>query len=143
MARVKIIFPAGEPAFSCTLPVRITDINYGNHLGNDALLSILHEARVQFLKSHEYTELNAGGVSLIMGDVMIAYRGEAFYGDELLVKLYISELSSRAFDILYHVSTVDKEIAHAKTGMVCYDYNLRKVVPMTEKLRKKLEGMVF
>jgi hypothetical protein len=45
MPRLKLELPAGFP-FRTTLTVRVTDLNYGNHLGNDALLGLLHEARV-------------------------------------------------------------------------------------------------
>ena len=147
MARVKIKFPEKKSLFSCIIPVRITDINYGNHLGNDAVLSIIHEARMQMLNSFGFTELNAGGNSLIMGDVMIAFRGEAFYGDVLTVKVFAEEIAERSFDLLYHLSTqragVEIEIAHAKTGMVCFDYNSRKVDTMTEQLKSALRSVVF
>ena len=45
MGRVKIKFPAENPLFITTIHVRIGDINYGGHVGNDAILSIIHEAR--------------------------------------------------------------------------------------------------
>ena len=54
MARIKIAVPP-QFTFSTQIPVRITDINYGGHLGNDALLALLHEARVQFLRRYGYT----------------------------------------------------------------------------------------
>jgi acyl-CoA thioesterase FadM len=144
MGRVKLKFPDEKPLCTVQIPVRVGDINYGGHLGNDALLSIIHEARVQFLAHWGYTELNAGGNSFIMADVMIAYKGEAFYGDVLTIHIYAEELSLRSFDLLYHISTIrDNEtidIAHAKTGMVCYDYTLHKTVAMTDELRSKLEN---
>ncbi|HJY22446.1 MAG TPA: hypothetical protein VJ279_06150, partial [Hanamia sp.] len=65
MARVKIELPPTSIA-SVTIPVRITDLNYGNHVGNHAMVAIIHEARVQFLNLHGFTEMNAGGTSLIM-----------------------------------------------------------------------------
>ena len=49
MARVKLQLPANF-LFSTEIPIRISDINYGGHLGNDAVLSIVHEARIQFLQ---------------------------------------------------------------------------------------------
>ena len=49
MPRVKVALPATFP-FRTEIPVRITDLNYGGHLGNDALLGLLHEARVHFLR---------------------------------------------------------------------------------------------
>jgi len=142
MGRVKIKFPDENPLSVVSIPVRIGDINYGNHVGNDAILSIIHEARMQMLESKGYSEMNAGGNSMIMADVMIAYKGEAFYGDMLTVSVYAEEITDRTFDLLYHISTQrngqKQEIAHAKTGMVCFDYETRKIAPMTEELRRFL-----
>lgn len=145
MARVKIKFPGNKVLHKADIPVRITDINYGGHLGNDALLSVIHEARMQWLAAHGYTELAAGGHGLIMADVMIAYKGEAFYGDLLEVSMYTDELAERTFDLLYRITT-DRaggtmEIAQAKTGMVCFDYTDRRIVPMGEGLKTLLSVM--
>lgn len=139
MARVKLKFPADKPMFTATISVRIGDINYGNHVGNDAILSIIQEARVQWLHSHGYDELHAGGNGLIMADVMIAYKGEAFYGDTLIVRLYADDITAVSFDLLYHISTVRQEqkvdIAHAKTAMICFSYEERKITTIKEGLR--------
>ncbi len=56
MSRIKIEMPE-KFIYKTEIPVRITDINYGGHLGNDSLLSIIHEARVRFLKHLEYSEV--------------------------------------------------------------------------------------
>ncbi len=144
MGRVKLKFPAGDPLFTTTIPIRIGDINYGNHVGNDAVLSIIHEARMLMLRSKGYTEMNAGGNSLIMADVMIAYKGEGFYGDIFTIKVYAEEITERTFDLLYHISTVGNgastDIAQAKTGMVCFDYENRKVALMKDELKQFLSG---
>ena len=145
MPRVKIKFPDEKPLFQTSIPVRIGDINYGAHLGNDSVLSIIHEARMQMLAAWGYTELEAGSVSLIMADVMIAYKSEAFYGDILQVSIYATEFAERSFDLLYHFSIskdgVNKDIAHAKTGLACFDYKQRKTVAISEELKNKLLGL--
>ncbi|RYD56466.1 MAG: thioesterase [Sphingobacteriales bacterium] len=142
MTRVKIKFPDEKPLATISIPVRITDINYGNHLGNDRLLSIIHEARMQLLSQWGYTELDAGGVGMIMADVMIAYRGEAFYGDVLTICIYAAEVADRSFDLLYHISTERngsrKDIAHAKTGMVTYDYKTARIAVLSTDLKNHL-----
>lgn len=125
------------------VPVRIGDINYGGHVGNDAILSIVHEARMQMLDSWGYTELDIDGTGLIMADVMIAYRGEAFYGDKLYVDVYATEITERSFDLLYHIRTGEKDIAHAKTGMLCFDYSTRKITAMHDALKNRLTGVDF
>lgn len=145
MSRVKIKFPDEKPLTIVTIPVRIGDVNYGGHVGNDAVLSIIHEARMQLFTSFGMTEMDAGGVGLIMADVAIAYKGEGFYGDVLEVTIYAAEITSVSFDLLYHISTLRSgakaDIAHAKTGMVCFDYNIRKVTAMPGALKSRLENL--
>ena len=142
MARVKLKFPDEIPLYTTTIPVRVGDLNYGNHVGNDAILSIIHEARMQMLRNSGFSEMDAGGVSLIMADVMIAYKGESFYGDVLAVDVFAEEFTDFSFDLLYRITTVRSgkpaSIAHAKTGMVCFDYTTRKVVSMTEAMKQTL-----
>ena len=41
---------AQTPKQPKTLEVRISDINYGNHMGNDRALSFFQDARISFLK---------------------------------------------------------------------------------------------
>lgn len=139
MPRVKIKFPDQKPIFTTRIPVRIKDINYGGHLGNDSVLSMLHEARMQMLAAWGCTELEVFGIGLIMADVMIAYKAEAFYGDILQVDIYAEEISDRTFDLLYHASCAGKDIAHAKTGMVCFDYTHRKISEIPTELKNRLQ----
>lgn len=143
MGRVKLNFPSGNPIFLAHIPVRITDMNYGNHMGNDVMLSIIHDARMQFLASNGFTELNAGGIGMIMADVMIAYKNEALYGDHLEIEIFADGVTSRSFDFLYKIRTIRKgvtiEIAEAKTGMVSYDYDSRKIGSTSELLNEKLK----
>jgi len=133
MPRIKIDLPK-EFSFTCSIPVRISDVNYGGHVGNDAILSILHEARLQFFKGYGWTEMDVAGVSLIMSDVGIEFKGEAFYGETILASVTAGDASRVGFDLYYKLTkqTADKEVvvALAKTGMVCFDYNTRKVTSL-------------
>ena len=63
MARVKIELPDSFQ-FTTEITIRITDLNYGGHVGNDTVLSIIHEARMQFLRHYGHTEMNFGGIGL-------------------------------------------------------------------------------
>ena len=141
MGRVKIDIP-GKIIYQIKIPVRITDMNYGNHLGNDALVSILHETRVAWLKALGYSELNIEGVGIIMSDLAVSYINECFYGDILTIGIATGEISRAGFEIYYLAETIREEkklvIAKAKTGIVCYDYTLRKVTGVPEKFKKIL-----
>jgi len=144
MARVKLIFPDKDPLFETKIPLRIGDMNYGNHLGNDRLLALLHEARVQWLHSLKLSELDVGGCGLIMADVMIAYRQEGFYGDVLSVGLFTDAVARSSFDILYKVTTeragVTVAIADAKTGMAGFDYKNQKISLLPDSLLRIMTG---
>ena len=138
MARVKLIIPENKIAV-ITVPVRITDINYGNHLGNNSFVSIINEARVQWLHQYGYTELNIEGTGLILADLMVEFKNESFYGDIIEVIIYVTEISKVSFELYYQLSAKrdDKIIllALAKTGMVCFDYRAKKVIAIPEKLK--------
>ena len=128
--------------FQTEIPVRITDINYGNHLGNDAILSMMHEARVQFLQNLGYSELEMEGAGLIMSDTAIIYKGEGFYGDVLTVRVTATDLNKYGFDLMYlFTNQHGKEIAHAKTGMLCFNYQTRKLMALPEKAAEKLRSV--
>ena len=138
MPRVKIDLPEKFLSISIKIPVRITDINYGDHVGNDSLVAIIHEARMQLLQLHGFTELDIEGVGLIMSDLFVEFKNESFYSDIIDVKIGSSNISKVSFELYYQLTALrnDKEIiiANAKTTMVCYDYELKKVVSLPNKL---------
>ncbi len=138
MSRIKIAFPENF-SYTATIPVRITDLNYGNHVGNDAVLSIIHEARMQFLAHHGYTELNCGGTGLIMSDVGIEFKKEIYYSDTLSVQIAAINFSSVGFDLFYRLFNKENIIvALAKTGMICYNYEAKKIAAVPAEVKEKL-----
>jgi acyl-CoA thioesterase FadM len=143
MSRVKIELPE-KFSYETSIPIRITDLNYGNHVGNDTILSILHEARVQYLKHFEYGELDFAGVGLIMSDVAIEFKSEIFYGEKIIASVAAGDFSKFAFEIYYKLEKDNNSkrilVAKAKTGMVCYDYSAKKIATVPGEVRKKLLG---
>ena len=139
--RVKLTFPS-KIIFTTSIAVSIRDINYGGHVGNDSILSIIHEARLRMLKQWSYTEMNVGGCGLIMADSAIQYKGEAFHGDVLHVDIAVESITSLSFDLYYKISTIRDEkpinIVLAKTGMICFDYAQRKMTTMPDALKAYL-----
>ena len=141
MARIKIDLPDSY-SFCCQIPVRITDINYGGHVGNDTVLSIIHEARMQFFVNLGYTEMNFAGTGMIMADMAIEYKGELFYGDTVIASMAVGEISKIGFELIYklekQIGDKRKLVAAAKTGMICYDYEKKKIVIVPEEGMQKL-----
>lgn len=128
MSRLSIELPSHFP-FSTTLTVGIGDINYGGHMGNDAVLRLAHEARLRFLKSLGHTEMDVHGCGIIMSDAAVVYRAEAFHGDELAVSVAVADFNKYGCDLLYAMVRKGDgtEIARVKTGIVFFDYQARKV----------------
>lgn len=137
--RIKINLPEAF-TFSTDIPVRITDLNYGKHVGNDTILTLIHEARVQFLAHNSFSEMDICGASLIMSDVAIEFRSELMYGDALKIELAFCDITRVGFDICYRLTSGERTIAHAKTGMVCFDYTQRKVVSIPAEAVPRLKG---
>ena len=141
MARIKLDIPDNTLA-RIQIPIRITDINYGNHVGNDSIVSLIHESRVQWLQQHQFSELDIAGVSLIMGDLAIEYKNQSYYGDVIEVAISAGEISRVGFDLYYTMSTNRKGekiiIAKAKTGMVCFNYSTQKVAAITPAVQTLL-----
>jgi acyl-CoA thioester hydrolase len=140
MARIKVELPE-KFSFSCTIPIRITDLNYGGHVGNDTILSLIHEGRVQFLKQFGLEELKFAGAGLIMGDVAIEFKNELFHGDVIRVWVTVAEFTKISFDLFYKLEKINGEaVAFAKTGMICFDYAKKKVVAIPEGVKEKMSG---
>ncbi|MGA9539404.1 MAG: thioesterase family protein [Desulfobacterales bacterium] len=131
MARIELNLPDNF-SFSTDVRVRISDINYGNHLGNDALLSLVHEARLQFLQSRGFSELDIDGCGLILTDAVIVYKSQGFHGDLLTILAAVDDFNKYGCDFFFKViqKNSGKEVARAKTGIVFFDYNRQKMVPV-------------
>jgi len=128
MARTKLILPENFN-FSTQIDVRITDINYGGHLGNDSVLGIIHEARIRLLTEKGFSEQDIDGVGIIMADTVIIYSSEGFYGDKLRIDVAVDEISNTGCEIYYRFVKLanEKMIVKAKTKIVFYDYISKKV----------------
>ena len=141
MNRIKINLPDQFP-FHIDLPIRITDLNYGGHVGNDVFLSLIHEARQQFLMKYGYKELSFGDVGLIMADVAVEYKKELNHGDIVRISVCAADFDKLGFDLFYKIEIIQTEdfvlAGKAKTGMICYDYSTRKKTNVPEEALKKL-----
>ena len=128
MPRIKLTLPE-KINFETELKLRIYDMNYGAHMGNDSVLSIVHEARVRFLESIGVSERKFYGCSLLMADSAIVYKNQAFYGDRLIVKISVAEIYNYGFELFYLIKNKVSgvEVARVKTGMVCYNHVKKKI----------------
>ena len=142
MARVRVTVPDHLP-FETLLKVRITDLNYSGHLGNDKVLSLMHEARAEYLRSLDLEELNLDGtgtIGIIMTDVVINFKAEGFFGDEIIAEVGAGDFEGSFFDFFYRFTNrkTGKVMVLAKTNSASFDYSQKKVVAIPNSALKKL-----
>lgn len=141
MPRIQVDLP-DEFLFTTEITVRAGDLNYGNHVGHDTILSFMQEARVRFYRSVGFkNELNfEGAVGQVIADVVVQYKSESFLGDQLVINVGVLDFSKYGFDMYYLIENklTGKEVARGKTGIVCFDYDTRKVARIPEVLKQKL-----
>jgi len=136
--RIKIPLPPEElknlnldtlPHFESQITLRISDMNYGNHLGNDSVLSLAHELRVQFLHKLDQNELSFFGAGIIMTDSAVQYRSQGLWGQSIGAQLWYIPQGKNRFDLYYRLTNQETQtdLAYIKTGQVFFDYERQKV----------------
>jgi acyl-CoA thioester hydrolase len=144
MARIQIELPP-KRIFTTEIAVRVSDLNYGGHVGHDSILTLMQEARVTFYRSIGIKDEVSieGNVGQIITDAGLQYKSESFLGDVLLFHIGLDDFSRYGFDMYYEVvnKTSGKEVARGKTGIVCFDYDRKKVASIPEKFLTKLKEL--
>jgi len=139
MARIHIELPE-HFGFSTELPLYMSHINYGGHLDNALLLTLVSEARVRFFKMLGYRELDIEGVGIVVADAAVQYKSEAFPGEVMVVQMTADDFGKFGCDLLWRMSdkASGREVARGKTGIVFLDYGTRKIAPVPQGFRDKL-----
>lgn len=142
MPRIKIDLPE-KFIFKTDIPLRISDINYGGHLGNDSVLSIFQEARIRFLNQFGYSETDIDGSSIIMTDAAIQYKSQGYYGDILSVELTVDDFHKVGCDLFYRATNKlnGNVIAIGKTGIAFFDYKKNKLTSVPETFVQLIERL--
>jgi len=104
--------------------IKVRDLNYGAHLSNDALVGILHEARIDFLHQMNCTELDLGdgATGIIMRDLVVNYKAQGYLLDDMVIHSHIGELSTASFRVFHKIMGTERMIALAETGIVTFRY---------------------
>jgi acyl-CoA thioester hydrolase len=142
MARIHIELP-DKFLFETEIAIRVADLNYGGHVGNDTILTLMQEARVLYYRSLGFqSEVNfEGSVGQIIADSAIQYKAQSFLGDTLIIEIAVAEFTRYGFDMFYKITNKasGKEVARGKTGIVCFDYTKGKVASVPMSLLEKLK----
>lgn len=126
-------------SFCGSYKVRVGDINYGGHMGNDKALLLFHDARIHFLEERGFSEADIGGPGLIMGDAHVYFKKEVFRSDELKVYIHIEELRELSFVMHYSVKREEVVVMHGHTKMISFDYEKRRIAKIPTVFLEKIQ----
>lgn len=114
------------------ITIRATDINYARHLGNEALLGLAHEARANFLRALGFDTIvgNQQPVGLIIADLAVNFKAEAFARDQVTIESQIGEIGAKSFRLFHRLRRGEQVIALVETGMVAFSYVERQPVAL-------------
>jgi len=139
-------FAAMTKEFQLTVPIkiRISDINYGNHVGYDRYFTFFQEARIAYLNQFGFSELDIGGFGMMVSDAGCRYKRELNMGDAIEVQCRISHLKKKAFVMAYRILRNGKICATGSTTNICYDYHEKKIAdwpPAFIRVIREFEGI--
>jgi acyl-CoA thioesterase FadM len=140
MLEVRPPEPPAAP-FRARYAVRVGDINYGGHMGNDKYLLLFHDARLAYLAGLGASEKDiGGGVGLIMSEAHVRFQAEIFLGDELEVGVLPRDVQASRFTLDYQVNRVGdgEAVAGGYTTLVAFDYQRRRVTRLPASFQAAL-----
>ncbi len=113
--------------FTTAYQVRISDINYGNHVANSAVLNFFQDARIRYLATiGDFTEFDISGCGIILPEANVQYKAEMFLADELVIGVKISKLGRSSMTMEYQIERGDKVTACGSTALIAFNYQRRK-----------------
>lgn len=142
MPRLKIDVP-DRFGFSTDLQVYYVFINESGHLDNAQLLALVSEARERFFNTLGYTQTNVENVGVIISDAAVQYLSEAFHGETLTFEMTANDFNKYGCDLVWRTRerTSGREVARGKTGIVFFDYTVRKVALVPRAFSDKVAAL--
>ena len=131
----------GGETFTQSYRVRVDDINYGGHMGNERALVVFQDARIAFLGSLGWSETDVGeGLGLILVEAAVRYAKEVFRNDLLETRVRIANLKRSSFDMEFSSFRIPEgeEAFSGFTRMLVFHYGERKVRELPERVREAL-----
>lgn len=128
--------------FSIDYKVIVSDINYGGHMGNERALIIFQQARMEFLNSLRYDEVNIGeDKGIIQLESHVYYLKEVKLGENLKCFIKDIECTRASFDTFYEVVNEKNEVVlKGSTKNMAFDYNKQKPGRMPKEFVEALDN---
>jgi acyl-CoA thioester hydrolase len=121
--------------FATTIRVRWSDCDAFGHVNNASYLSYFEEARIDYWKA-VVPDVPFTGMAIVHSS--IDFRGQAFPGDQLTIKVAVIELKRTSFWADYEVLRGDVVMATGRSAQVFFDYAAQQPSPIPEAFRTRI-----
>ena len=119
---------------------RFRDTDAMGHINNAVYVTYLEVARQEywreFRRGTDYRR-----VPFILAHVTIDFRSEALVQEALLLGIRCGGIGTKSFSFEYEIRERSdlRLVVEASSVQVCYDYDLKRSLPVPEDLRRSLE----
>ncbi|MDJ0350742.1 acyl-CoA thioesterase [Cryobacterium sp. PH29-G1] len=121
------------PGFKCVIPIRWSDQDVNGHVNNARVVTLMEEARIQWLNQHAVAEgIDNFTAPKLIAALNVEYLKPIFHGLELTVEMAISRIGNRSFTISYTASQESNIVFRASTVVVPFDSNAGKARTLVE-----------
>ena len=129
--------------FTKRLEVQFRDCDPLGHVNNAVYITYLEVVRFAYCKDAlGFTaDLAIGPLSFIMARVECNFRSQARLGDELDVRIRLSDIGRSSFAFEYEIVQArdGRLVADARSVQVMYDYERQQSVPVPDEFRARSE----
>jgi acyl-CoA thioester hydrolase len=123
-----------------TVEVPYGDIDAMGHLNNVAYLRYLEWARQKYWLAMRGTT-DFWEIDFVVARAEIDYRASARMGEVLEIEIHVTRMGTSSFDFAYRLTGPDgRLVAEAKTTQVCYDWERRASMPLSDERRRQIEA---
>lgn len=155
-ARSRVEVPAdprdlpGDFAHTHHVEVRLADTDAMGHVNNASYLTYVEIARVAYYEQviGEPLPLGIHGATegMILAEVRVTYRSQAFYGETLAVESRIERIGRSSFSMVHRITAPESRygparlVATADSILVSYDYRADRPIPVPADWRASIEA---
>ena len=123
------------------LSPRFRDTDAMGHINNAVYVTYLEVGRQEYWKRISQVQ-DYRRVPFILAHVTIDFRSEALVNETLEIATRCEWIGTRSFAFGYEIREPKSRrlVVEAETVQVCYDYEVKRSVPMPAGLRRQIEA---
>lgn len=131
--------------FETVMRVRNTEIDVGQHLTLESLISLLAEARARFLYSKGIKDINAECQGLIVSNLQLNIINRVRAREELLFEVGIEHIYDKDGEMAIKVTRMydGSLVAKARKSFVQYDYRSNRSISFNSDVKDALNQQPF